>query len=73
MKVRVDRDRCAGHGVCAATVPGVFAFNDDGSAIVTDREIPDQLADLVRESASQCPQRAITVEADGEPTNACPS
>jgi ferredoxin len=73
MKVRVERDRCAGHRVCVATVPDVFAFNDDGSAVVADREIPGQLADLVRELASQCPKRAITVEADGEPTNTCPS
>ena len=66
MKVRVDQDRCAGHGVCVATVPDAFSFDDDGSATVTDRKVPDQLADLVVETASECPERAITVEADEE-------
>jgi ferredoxin len=61
MKVSVDDDRCAGHGVCCALCPAVFALTDDGFAIVRAEEVPDEHIDAVREAVKSCPERAITV------------
>lgn len=62
MRASVDPDFCAGHGVCVVTCPGVFALTDDGYSEVTVEEIPADLAGLVERAASQCPERAISIE-----------
>jgi len=33
MKVKVDDDRCRGHGICWSLCPEVFTLTDDGPAI----------------------------------------
>jgi ferredoxin len=61
MRATVDEEGCRGHGVCAASCPGVFALNDDGYSVVHLPEIPAELQDAVRAAAANCPERAITV------------
>jgi len=61
MKVRVDAGVCAGFGVCLGLCPEVFELHDDGYAIVRVDEVPQELEDAVREAASQCPSRAISL------------
>ncbi|HET6733600.1 ferredoxin [Mycobacterium sp.] len=59
MKITVDDDRCAGHGMCLTLCPEVFTLNDDGYAeALTD--IPAQFEAAVREAIECCPERAIT-------------
>ena len=60
MKVSVDEDRCAGHGVCVGTCPEVFELNDDGYSIVLTPEVPVELEAAVRAAVRGCPERAIT-------------
>ena len=62
MKVHVDDDRCAGHGVCLSVCPEVFVLTDDGYAQAISPEVSDEFADAVREAAISCPERAITAE-----------
>jgi ferredoxin len=62
MKVSVDDDRCAGHGVCTTFCPEVFALNDDGYAVVESPDVPAGLERDVRRAVQSCPERAITVE-----------
>jgi len=61
MKVRVDAGVCAGFGVCLGLCPEVFELHDDGYAIVRVGEVPQELEDVVRKAASQCPSRAISL------------
>ena len=40
MKVTVDEDRCAGHGMCLTLCTEVFELNDDGWAVADPEEVP---------------------------------
>ena len=64
MKVHVDKQICAGFGVCLGLCPEVFELHDDGYAIVQLSEVPPEFEDAVREAASQCPSNAISLSDD---------
>lgn len=59
MKVTVDEDRCAGHGMCLTLCPEVFDLTDDGWAVADPEEVPPGLEDKAREAIENCPERAI--------------
>lgn len=61
MRVTVDPDTCAGHGVCCTICPQVFELTDDGNAAVRVDEVPADLEDRVGEAVAQCPAQAISV------------
>jgi ferredoxin len=63
VKVRVDEDRCAGHGMCLTLCPEVFDMTDDGWAVADPPEVPVGLEDAARSAITNCPERAI-VEID---------
>jgi ferredoxin len=63
MQVRVDVEVCTGCGVCVELCPEVFDLRDDVSVVLVD-EVPEDLADVVREAADACPTEAIIVEGD---------
>ena len=60
MKVKVDEDRCRGHGMCLTFCPEVFEITDDGWAVADPGEVPAELAGAVREAVENCPERAIS-------------
>jgi ferredoxin len=60
MKVTVDEDRCAGHGMCLTLCPEVFEMTDSGWAIADPREVPVDLERAVNDAITNCPERAIT-------------
>ena len=62
MRVAVDADVCAGHGVCCTLCPEVFTLTDDGYAAVVAPEVPSELEDAVRAAVNQCPTHAITTD-----------
>jgi ferredoxin len=64
MKVHVDKEICAGFGVCLGLCPQVFELHEDGYAIVLVSEVPPELEDIVRQAAIQCPSNAISVSDD---------
>ncbi|MGE2836797.1 ferredoxin [Mycobacterium sp. SMC-4] len=59
MRVRVDDDSCAGHGVCVALCPEVFTLTDDGYAQAVDDDVDPTLQGAVTEAIDGCPERAI--------------
>jgi ferredoxin len=61
MRVTIDAERCAGHGVCVGLCPEVFELSDDGYAIVVQVEVPSGLHDVVAGAVRQCPTLAISV------------
>ena len=64
MQVRVDRQRCQGHGRCYATAPEVFEPDDVGDGyVIGDGAVPAGLEDKARLAVANCPERAI--DADG--------
>lgn len=59
MKVTVDEDRCAGHGMCLTLCPEVFEMSDDGWAVATPEDVPEGMEDAAREAIENCPEQAI--------------
>jgi len=66
MRVRIDHNRCQGHGHCYALAPDLFEPVDDAGhsgfrldePLAADAEL---LARLV-EARANCPERAITID-----------
>jgi ferredoxin len=63
MKVKVDEDRCAGHGMCLTLCPEVFSMTDDGWAVADPSEVPAGLEGAAKDAVINCPEQAI-VETD---------
>lgn len=59
MKVGVDEDRCAGHGMCLTLCPQVFELSEDGWAVAVAGEVPAEYEAAVQEAIQCCPENAI--------------
>ncbi len=62
MKVRIDRDLCAGLGNCVVIAPTVFALDDENKAVILDPTSVDD--DTLQEAAESCTVKAIILEDD---------
>ena len=62
MTVRVDRERCVGHGRCYVFAPDVFEPDDEGYSTVLLAEPGPGQHDAVRSAARNCPEQAVIVE-----------
>lgn len=62
MKAYVDKDTCIGCGLCPAICPEIFEMEDDGKAVASKSEVPENLILSAKEAEDQCPVTAITVE-----------
>ncbi|MGW6739457.1 ferredoxin [Streptomyces sp. NPDC055025] len=62
--IRVDRDSCAGSGVCALFEPRYFdQSEEDGLALSRVREAAPEALPALRAAAARCPAGAITLVA----------
>jgi ferredoxin len=61
VKVRVDADRCQGHGRCAALAPEVYRLDELGFAVGGTTEVEPGCEEQARLGAQSCPERAIQV------------
>jgi ferredoxin len=62
MQVRVNEERCQGHGLCRLSAPTwFFPREEDGHAYVKDSEVPEAEQDAVRLAADSCPELAIEI------------
>jgi ferredoxin len=64
VKIRLDNQKCQGHGRCYALSPDVFDSDDLGQAILllADGNVPPELEAAARLAADNCPEYAITIE-----------
>ena len=63
MKVRVDDERCQGHGRCYALAPTVFESDEIGNAtVVGDGSVAPGDEQRAQLAAANCPEQAIVVE-----------
>jgi ferredoxin len=62
MRVRIDVDRCTGHGRCYTLAPSLFDCDDSGFGLVrTEGELDaDGLRDA-RLAEANCPEQAVIV------------
>jgi ferredoxin len=62
VKVKVDVDRCQGHGRCYAVAPEVYAMDDVGyGKEIGDGTVPAGLEAKAQLGADNCPEQAITI------------
>jgi ferredoxin len=62
MNVKVNLDRCDGHGTCIDACPEVFAMGDDDDVVTVLDETPgDELRAKVLLAVRVCPKAAISV------------
>jgi ferredoxin len=64
VKVRVDLDKCVGHGRCYDLAPHVFGEDPEGHCRVLREKIPPELEEQARLAADNCPEQAITISSD---------
>lgn len=62
MKVRVDRTRCSGVGLCEMTAPAVFEVGADGQSHVIDENPSDEERVAAQEAVNACPTSALSIE-----------
>ncbi|MEI7479898.1 MAG: ferredoxin [Actinomycetes bacterium] len=64
MKIKLDLEKCQGHGRCYSLAPDLFDSDDLGNAVVlvTGELDADQLAQATL-AANNCPEYAIEVVA----------
>jgi ferredoxin len=62
MRVKVDRTKCTGIGLCEMTAPAVFEVGEDGqSHVINDQPSEDQRP-TVEEAVANCPTNALSIE-----------
>ncbi len=61
-RVRVDAEKCVGHGRCYVLAPDAFDEDERGHCIVIAAEVSEELAEEARKGERNCPESAITVE-----------
>lgn len=61
MKVRIDSDRCQGHGQCNLICPELFVFDEQGFGQVAGEEVPTEFEDKAERASLSCPEQAISI------------
>jgi len=64
VKVRVDLEKCVGHGRCYELAPDVFGEDDRGHCMVLVVDVSGELETQARTAEANCPEAAIVVEPD---------
>jgi ferredoxin len=66
VRVRIDEERCEGHGRCYALAPELFEPDEIGNArVVGDGTVSPDRADNARLAAANCPELAVLIEGSG--------
>ncbi len=61
-KIKVNKDKCLGCGMCVGINSDVFDFGDDGLAEAKNDKITEDNEDEVKEAINSCPVGAIEEE-----------
>ena len=62
MRVRVDREKCVGHGRCYALGPDVYSDDERGHCVAPAGLLPRELEAQARLGAANCPEQAISLD-----------
>ncbi|MHB8680635.1 MAG: ferredoxin [Acidimicrobiales bacterium] len=62
MKIRLDAERCQGHGRCYTLAPDLFEADDLGHCVLVAEEIPAGMETDARNGAENCPEQALILE-----------
>jgi ferredoxin len=63
MKLRIDSERCQGHGRCYDIAPGLFGEDDEGyGQVLGDGVVPAGQEHEARLAVANCPEHAIELD-----------
>lgn len=62
MNLRIDEDRCTGHGRCYTLMPSHFDDDERGNGLVVRAEVADSEVEAAQSVVRNCPERAISIE-----------
>lgn len=63
MQIKLDNDKCQGHGRCYALAPELFESDDEGYAVLkVTGDVPSEREDGAILAADNCPEYAITID-----------
>jgi ferredoxin len=62
VKLRVDLERCAGHGRCYELAPELFGEDERGHCRILREDVRAEHAELARRAVANCPERALATE-----------
>jgi ferredoxin len=66
MKVRIDPERCQGHGRCYDLAADLFGDDDEGYGMVLgDGIVPPGLEREARLAVANCPEQAVELAEEG--------
>ena len=62
MGIRIDTERCQGHGRCYALAPDLFEPDELGNGVVVgDGRVGPDAAGRAHLAVTNCPEQAITI------------
>ncbi|OBH12783.1 ferredoxin [Mycobacterium sp. E1747] len=64
MRVRLERDKCAGHAQCNAVAPDVFPLDDLGYSTLEDHLVAPGDEQATRDGVAACPEHALFIDDD---------
>lgn len=59
--LRIDRDRCEGHGQCAIVAPDLLHLDDAGEVVIDVADVSDRM-EAARKAVQACPAIALSIE-----------
>ncbi|MEZ5185443.1 MAG: ferredoxin [Candidatus Nanopelagicales bacterium] len=62
-RVEIDWRRCRGHGACSAALPELVSLDQHGYPVISDPQVPEELAGAARAGQWTCPAAALRVRA----------
>ena len=62
MKIRLDKETCAGHGRCYVLAPAVFDEDERGHCVLKLPDVPPEHRGKAQTGVDACPERALTLE-----------
>ena len=62
MRLRLDTERCQGHGRCYMLAPDLFDADDVGHCVLLVDDVPADKEDDARNGVENCPEQALALE-----------
>jgi ferredoxin len=56
--LELNRETCAGHGLCSAVAPAPIDIDDEGYPVMGD-PVPDDQAESARDPVTACPEQTL--------------
>ncbi|GAB3273935.1 ferredoxin [Kineosporia babensis] len=55
----IDREACAGHGLCYGSAPGIVESDEQGDPVILADPVPSGLLGQAQRVVAYCPERAL--------------